>query len=126
MLRALAREELIDLRLAALRQDAQGVITPASVESLFLWQPLAHGAAAALDLVAAGRQLTQQAADHAIAQWDRSHAAAEPRPALRLPFGRPTVISQCRHRSIKPCPLADKHTVRDIRESGTSWRLRYW
>lgn len=66
-LHALAREELIDLRLAALRQDAQGVITPASVESLFLWQPLAHGAAAALDLVATGRQLTQQAADHAIA-----------------------------------------------------------
>ncbi len=64
----LGREELIDLRLAAVRQDAQGVVTPASIESLFIWKPLLHGAAGALDLVADGWRLAEQAADHIIAQ----------------------------------------------------------
>ena len=64
----LGREELVDLRLAALRQDGQGRVEPASVESLFIWQPQPHGAAAALDLVAAGQRLAEQAAEHVVAQ----------------------------------------------------------
>ncbi len=64
----LGREELVDLRLAALRQDGQGRVEPASVESLFIWQPQPHGAAAALDLVAAGQRLAEQAAEHIVAQ----------------------------------------------------------